>query len=88
MTKVFPGTAARAALASARRAAKLPARRDRRAAWVSGFVAGPAWPGAAAYFVAPIVSPRTMWRATSSANTVTGRTIIVPVAMILPHGNS
>ena len=40
------------------------------------------------YFVAPMVRPRTMWRETSSANTVTGSTITVPVAMILPQGSS
>ena len=40
------------------------------------------------YFVAPIVSPRTMWRETRSAKIVTGSTMTVPVAMIFPHGSS
>ena len=40
------------------------------------------------HFVAPIVSPRTMCLETRSAKIVTGSTITVPVAMILPHGNS
>ena len=45
-------------------------------------------PTALAYLVAPMVRPRTMWRETTRAKTVTGSTITVPVAMILPQGSS
>lgn len=44
--------------------------------------------GSGTHLVAPIVRPRTMCRDTISAKMVTGSTITVPVAMILPQGSS
>jgi len=43
---------------------------------------------AAAYLIAPIVNPRTNCRETMMLNMMTGRAIMVPVAMICPQGKS
>jgi hypothetical protein len=40
------------------------------------------------YLIAPIVRPRTSWRETIRLKIITGKTIIVPVAMIWPQGSS
>jgi hypothetical protein len=43
---------------------------------------------AALYLIAPMVSPRTNCRETMILNMITGRAIMVPVAMIWPQGKS
>jgi len=43
---------------------------------------------AGAYLIAPIVNPRTNCLETMILNMITGRAIMVPVAMICPQGKS